>query len=80
MMIPRLLKLRQRSEKKLAEGSVNMQDLVKTAVERSVMAVVRRRARLSIYVDLYMLIFNPRVSFRRVAPWYGGKTNAIQNC
>jgi hypothetical protein len=34
MMIPRLLELRQRNEKKLAEGSVRMQDLVKTAASR----------------------------------------------
>jgi hypothetical protein len=34
MMIPRLLELRQRNEKKLAEGSVKMQDLVKTAASR----------------------------------------------
>ena len=34
MMIPRLLELRQRNEKKLAEGSVKMQDLVKTATSR----------------------------------------------
>ena len=34
MMIPRLLELRQRNEKKLAEGSVKMQDLVKTADSR----------------------------------------------
>jgi hypothetical protein len=34
MMIPRLLELRQRNEKKLAEGSVKMQDLAKTAASR----------------------------------------------
>jgi len=34
MMIPRLLELRQRNEKKLAEGSAKMQDLVKTAASR----------------------------------------------
>ena len=34
MMIPRLLELRQRNEKKLAEGSVKMQDLVNTAARR----------------------------------------------
>jgi hypothetical protein len=34
MMIPRLLELRQSNEKKLAEGSVKMQDLVKTAARR----------------------------------------------
>ena len=34
MMIPRLLELWQRNEKKLAEGSVKMQDLVKTAASR----------------------------------------------
>lgn len=34
MMIPRLLELRQPNEKKLAEGSVKMQDLVKTAASR----------------------------------------------
>ena len=34
MMIPRLLELRQRNEKKLADGSVKMQDLVKTAASR----------------------------------------------
>jgi hypothetical protein len=31
IMIMRLLELRSRNEKKLAEGSVKMQDLVKTA-------------------------------------------------
>jgi hypothetical protein len=34
MMIQWLLELRQRNEKKLAEGSVKMQDLVKTAAGR----------------------------------------------
>ena len=34
MMIPWLLELKQRNEKKLAEGSVKMQDLVKTATSR----------------------------------------------
>jgi hypothetical protein len=34
MMIPRLLELKQRNEKKLADGSVKMQDLVKTAASR----------------------------------------------
>jgi hypothetical protein len=34
MMIPRLLELRQRNEKKLAAGSVKLQDLVKTAASR----------------------------------------------
>jgi hypothetical protein len=34
MMIPRLLELRQRNEKKLADGSVKMQDPVKTAASR----------------------------------------------
>jgi len=34
MMIPRLLELRQRNEKKLADGSVKMQDLVNTAASR----------------------------------------------
>ncbi|MBO0860463.1 MAG: hypothetical protein J2P21_18690 [Chloracidobacterium sp.] len=34
MMIPRLLELRLRNEKKLAEGSVKMQDLVNTAASR----------------------------------------------
>lgn len=34
MMIPQPLELRQRNEKKLAEGSVKMQDLVKTAASR----------------------------------------------
>ena len=34
MMIPRLLELRQRNEKKLAEGNLKMQDLVKTAAGR----------------------------------------------
>jgi hypothetical protein len=34
MMIPRLLELRRRNEKKLADGSVKMQDLVKTAASR----------------------------------------------
>ena len=34
MMIPRLLELSQRNEKKLAEGSVKMQDLVKTSASR----------------------------------------------
>ena len=34
MMIPWLLELKQRNEKKLAEGSVKMQYLVKTAASR----------------------------------------------
>ena len=34
MMIPRLLELKQRNEQKLADGSVKMQDLVKTAASR----------------------------------------------
>lgn len=37
MMIPRLLKLKQRNEQKLADGNVKMQDLVKTAASRLMM-------------------------------------------
>jgi hypothetical protein len=34
MMIPRLLELKQRNQQKLADGTIKMQDLVKTAASR----------------------------------------------